>query len=206
MHEWIDGGGSLNPKWSHRIPGWKDSPGHCILGYSDHEGGGGGHRQGRSPNPLTPSRSQAHLHLWEPHPHELRHDHVVPSPKPRSTSNTWNCPMLADKFLPVWVSRSIFHWQSVWHFDFDHRERNPAHLHLTASHLPYIHARLVSNPSPSPPSLPPPPPPYTPLYLPPFPTLTVIMEAASCPHKPPSQTPSRGNTPSAPRTPRSHST
>ena len=94
MHEWIDGGGSLNPKWSHRIPGWKDSPGHCILGYSEHGGGGGGW----SPNPLTPSRSQAHLHLWEPHPHELRHDHVVPSPNPAPPQIHGIAPCLLTNF------------------------------------------------------------------------------------------------------------
>ena len=49
MHEWIDGGGSPNPKWGHHIPGWKDFPGHSILGSSDR-----GHRQGGSPNPSTP--------------------------------------------------------------------------------------------------------------------------------------------------------
>ena len=60
MHEWIDGGGLPNPKWGHRIPERKDSPGHCILGSSDR----GSldpriqrprcHRQRGLPNPPTP--------------------------------------------------------------------------------------------------------------------------------------------------------
>ena len=60
MHEWIDGGGLPNPKWGHRIPERKDSPGHCIQGSSDRGSldpriqRPGCHRQRELPNPPTP--------------------------------------------------------------------------------------------------------------------------------------------------------